>query len=109
MTATAQLTVKEVSDALTVPNTALRYEPPKQAGRESRSFLSALLPRPPRFETASKNEAVTNDRAVWLLKDGTPQRIPVSVGSTDGKRTEIVKGEIASGDEVIIGSQQAGK
>lgn len=109
MTATAQITVKELSDALTVPNAALRYEPPKQAERQSRSLLSALLPRPPRFENASKNEAVTNDRAVWVLKDGKPQRIPVTSGSTDGKRTEIVKGEIASGDDVITGSQQAAK
>ncbi|MFO0990363.1 MAG: efflux RND transporter periplasmic adaptor subunit [Hyphomicrobiales bacterium] len=109
MTATAQITVKELSDALTVPNAALRYEPPKRAERQSRSLLSALLPRPPRFENASKNEAVTNDRAVWVLKDGKPQRIPVTSGSTDGKRTEIVKGEIASGDDVITGSQQAAK
>ncbi|MBL8894130.1 MAG: efflux RND transporter periplasmic adaptor subunit, partial [Rhizobiales bacterium] len=109
MTATAQIIVREVSDALTVPNTALRYEPPKQAERRSSSLLSALLPRPPRFENASKNEAVTNDRAVWVLKDGKPQRVSVTMGSTDGKRTEIVKGEIASGDDVITGSQQASK
>lgn len=107
MTATAQITVKQVSDALTVPNAALRYEPPKRAERQSRGLLSALLPRPPRFENASKNEAVTNDRAVWVLKDGKPQRVSVTTGSTDGKRTEIVKGDIASGDDVITGSQQA--
>jgi HlyD family secretion protein len=106
MTATAQIVVKQVGDALTVPNAALRYEPPKRAERQSRSLLSFLLPRPPRFENATKNEAVTTDRAVWLLKDGKPQRISVTTGSTDGKRTEIVKGEVAAGDDVITSSQQ---
>jgi len=109
MTATAQITVKEVDNALTVPNAALRYEPPKQAERRSRSLLSAFMPRPPRFENATKNEAVTNDRAVWILRDGAPQRISVNTGSSDGKRTEIVKGEIAAGDDVVIGSQQGAK
>ena len=35
------------------------------------------------------------------------ERVSVTTGSTDGKRTEIVKGDIASGDDVITGSQQA--
>jgi HlyD family secretion protein len=109
MTATAQITVKQVSDALTVANAALRYEPPKRAERQSRSLLSMLMPRPPRFDNATKNEAPSGDRAVWILKDGKPQRIPVSIGSTDGKRTEIVSGGIGAGDDVITGSQQGSK
>ncbi|MBL8906765.1 MAG: efflux RND transporter periplasmic adaptor subunit [Rhizobiales bacterium] len=109
MTATAEIVVKEVPDALSVPNAALRYEPPKQAEPQSRSLLSALIPRPPRFENASKNEAVTGDRAVWILKAGGPERVAVVTGSTDGKRTEIIKGDIAQGDPVITGTQQASK
>jgi HlyD family secretion protein len=106
MTATAQIIVKEVGDALTVPNAALRYEPPKQAERQTRSLLSVLMPRAPRFENATKNEAAAGDRAIWLLKDGKPQRISVTTGSTDGKRTEIAQGEIAAGDAIVTGSQQ---
>jgi HlyD family secretion protein len=109
MTATAQITVKQVSDALTVSNAALRYEPPKRAERQSRSLLSFLVPRPPRLESATKNDAPPAERAVWLLRDGKPERIPVTTGVNDGKRTEILTGEIAAGDQAITGAQQGTK
>lgn len=109
MTATAQITVKEVSDALTVPNAALRYEPAKRAERQSRSLLSFLMPRPPRLESASRNDAPSAERAVWLLKDGKPERVAVTTGVSDGKRTEILTGEVVAGDQAITGAQQGAK
>jgi HlyD family secretion protein len=109
MTATAQIIVRQLDDALSVPNAALRYEPPKQAERQSRGFMALFMPRPPRFESATKNEAPTGERAVWVLKDQKPYRVTVTAGATDGKRTEIVAGDVAVGDPLIIGVQQAGK
>jgi HlyD family secretion protein len=109
MTATAQITVKGVSDALTVANAALRYEPAKRAERQSRGLLGFLIPRPPRLESASKNDAPSAERAVWLLKDGKPERVAVTTGVSDGKRTEILTGEIAAGDQAIVSAQQGAK
>jgi len=109
MTATAQIVVKEFDDALTVSNAALRYEPPKRAERQSRGIMAIFMPRMPRFERTSNTETASADRAVWILKDGKPERVAVTTGATDGKRTEIVKGELAAGDAVVTGSQQAGK
>ncbi|MBI4831417.1 MAG: efflux RND transporter periplasmic adaptor subunit, partial [Candidatus Lindowbacteria bacterium] len=57
MTATADITVKKVEDAVLVPNAALRFSLPVQESQPSSqggSITSKLLPRPPR--RASKQE-----------------------------------------------------
>jgi hypothetical protein len=35
--------------------------------------------------------------------------VPVVIGDTDGRRTEIVKGELAAGEPVIIDSTTASR
>jgi len=44
-----------------------------------------------------------------VLRDGAPQAVKVVVGSSDGKRTEIVSGELKPGDAVIVDTTQAAK
>ena len=66
-----------------------------------------ILPGPPRFRPASRNEAAGPDRKVWILRDGAPTAVPVKTGVTDGKRTEILEGQITSGQEVIVDSVAA--
>ena len=39
---------------------------------------------------------------VWVLRDGVPVRIPVAMGLGDGQVTEIVSGQLAEGDQVIL-------
>ena len=43
---------------------------------------------------------------LWKLVEGTPQRIMVRVGATDGSDTEI-SGDIDAGDEVVTGERAA--
>jgi HlyD family secretion protein len=50
----------------------------------------------------SRPEDTGRSQKVWILRDGQPVPISVIVGSTDGRRTEIVEGEIASGQPVIV-------
>ena len=40
---------------------------------------------------------------LWILRDGKPTAIPVQLGLDDGAYTEIVKGDVQPGDELIIG------
>ena len=42
------------------------------------------------------------NRTVWTLSNGDPAAIPVVTGATDGRRTEIVKGDIAADQSVIV-------
>ena len=43
--------------------------------------------------------------AVWVLRDGSPLRVPVRTGYTDGQHTELLGGDLAEGDEVLVGVQ----
>jgi HlyD family secretion protein len=102
MTATAEITVEHIADTLLVANAALRFTPPSDAGdANSGGLLSKLLPRP-RFRAASKKEEGGSSRTVWVLRDGVPAAVSVVVGASDGRRTQIVKGDLETGAPVII-------
>lgn len=109
MTATAEITVMNVSDAVSVPNAALRYAPPtSDSSSDNRSFLQKILPGRPRLRPASKQVSNGPERTIWLLVDGEPKQLAVRVGPTDGRRTQIVTGHIQSGQAVIVDTK-AGK
>jgi HlyD family secretion protein len=102
MTATAQVVVQELKEALMVPNAALRFSP--AAEKPSGGFLKALLPSGPSAtrRPPSKQEEGGRNQKVWMLRDGSPVAIAVTIGSTDGRMTEIVKGEISPGQPLIV-------
>ncbi|MFH0788842.1 MAG: efflux RND transporter periplasmic adaptor subunit [Pseudomonadota bacterium] len=115
MTATADITVKKVENAILVPSTALRFTPPAQPVEEKRkpstSLVGALLPRPPSSPT-EKDANVPADKKhqnVYTLKDGKLSAIPVTIGPTDGNMTEIVTGDIKLGMAVVVDTVSAGK
>lgn len=103
MTATAVITVKDLSDALLVPNAALRFSPPQTAtsgsGSSGNGLLGLILPRPP---SGSANRTAGEGPAVWLLKDGTPQRLPITKGDSDGRQTAVSGEGLQEGDAVIV-------
>ena len=101
MTATADIIVNEVEDALLVPNAALRYAPPVEEadGDDDRSgLLGMLLPsRPPLVDRTVLG------RAIFVLDDGEVRRIEITRGDTDGSKTEISGDGIEEGMQVITG------
>jgi HlyD family secretion protein len=108
MTATAEIKVTEIGDALLLPNAALRYVPPIATPTANQGFLRRLLPGPPQFRPASQREETGLNRTIWVLKNGAPTQARIVVGSSDGKLTEIRGGELANGDKLII-DQMTGK
>lgn len=108
MTATAQLLVQEVKDAILVPNAALRFSPPTVADRPQQpSLLRRILPGMPQFRPASRREETGSARSVWILRDKLPVAVPVTIGATDGRNTQVVSGDINSGQPVIVDSVTA--
>ena len=106
MTATAEIVVAEVHDVLTVPNAALRFIPPSAEPQDQRSFLQKLVPGPPRLRKPSGAEQSQGpERKVWIVRNGAPEARAVTIGATDGKRTEILKGELETGEGVIVDSE----
>ena len=113
MTATAVITVQKVENALLVPNAALRFSPEAEdtdTGSRKSSLISKIMPRPPRHKSSTKSVVTKNgqaDQKVWVLKDGRPVAIAVRTGLTDGVMTEIVKGAVTPGMELIVARMDA--
>jgi HlyD family secretion protein len=110
MTGTANITVNRIADVLLVSNAALRFTPPAPATEEKRSFVSRLLPIPPRRQPeVGKAVSDRRQRQVWTLADGKPVAIPVTVGASDGRMTEVVSGNVKPGLDVLTDVLQQAK
>ena len=46
--------------------------------------------------------APSNQRTVWVLENGAPKPVQVTIGISDGTVTEIVGGELAEGAQIIV-------
>lgn len=112
MTATADIVVQKIENAVLVPNAALRFEPPEApAPAETKKsggggLVGNLFPRPPRQEkTVTEREENTSSRQarVWVLKEGNLSPVSVRTGGTNGFLTEIVEGDVVPGMELAVG------
>jgi len=107
MTATADITVKRIENAILVPNAALRFTPAapaKTASSGGDGLISQLLPRPPRLGSKQREE-VNGDKMqkrVWVLHEGQPVAVPITTGSTDGIMTEVTGGEVGPGMALVV-------
>jgi HlyD family secretion protein len=107
MTATAEITVKTLENTLLVPNAALRFNPPVTPARapqsESGLFSRLLFRRPAATaETQTGKAGPGSKQQVWVLRDGIPVAVPVTVGASDNRMTEILAGELVAGTAVIV-------
>jgi HlyD family secretion protein len=112
MTATATIVTRERNDVVLVPNTALRFVPPKVALAAEEQHNHMHFPGlhfggghgPPRAKpanTAKKPEAPgARTEHVWLLVNGAPKQRRVKVGATNGDETEVLSG-LHAGAQVI--------
>lgn len=99
MTATAEIVTTSISDALLIPNAALRFTPEGEgmgmAPPNSGGALSAIMPRmgPPRFASAGGGQQGAGGRRVaraWILENGKPAMAMFKPGATDGRNTQIL-------------------
>lgn len=110
MTATADITVLHVEDALLVPNASLRFTPegPAVGSKQNRDLISSLLPRPPRRQRskqsagASAATAGNGQARVWGLQQNQPVPIMVEKIASDGALTAVRSADLPAGREVIV-------
>jgi HlyD family secretion protein len=115
MTATATLVTSEVKDVLSVPNAALRFVPPSAASAQNRSpglpvpGLGGPMrgmgqrrsgPRPEGSANAAPRRVAR--QKVYVVRAGELVAVPVEVGASDGRRTEIKSSELAVGTQVVL-------
>jgi HlyD family secretion protein len=129
MTAYVNIAVAERKDVLLVPNAALRFKP---ANAEKQKPAANQGPVSSQKNDAQKNNAQSGDRPggtsggakpidemrlpghprdgfsgkVYVLEKGALKPVSVSFGITDNRNTEIIGGELKSGDQVVIGEAQ---
>ncbi|MEW6353516.1 MAG: efflux RND transporter periplasmic adaptor subunit [Pseudomonadota bacterium] len=105
MTATATIVTARREDVLLAPNAALRFTPPVEAKEEKQSggLVASLMPRFPRSTPRRANNAGGKNgvQQVWILRDGQPLAVPVQVGASDGRVSEVTGGELRAGMRVI--------
>lgn len=97
MTATATIVVASRTDALLVPNAALRFAPPGQGGFAPR--MPGIRIGPPR----QAGPAAPAGPAVWIEgPGGAAERRPVKVLATDGRWSEVEAEGLEPGTKVIV-------
>ncbi len=84
MTATADIITAKNQDALIVPNAALRFT---SNGDSPGTPLDG--------DKSSKSH-------VWILEKNRPIPIPVTIGHTDGRHTEIKSGAVQEGTHLVV-------
>lgn len=96
MTAYVNIVVAQRKDVLMVPNAALRFRPSDAGPRQDKPRNSGDKP---------KSDA-TPMGTVYVLANGQPKAVRISVGITDNRMTEVSGGELKDGDAVIIEDRQ---
>jgi HlyD family secretion protein len=107
MTATADITVRMVENALLVPSAALRFSPPVQAEMKGppTNLVGSLIPHPPReFKQNQDSAAKDKQHRIWTLKGGKLAPVTVEIGLTDGASTQVREGDISPGTTVVVDS-----
>jgi HlyD family secretion protein len=110
MTATVDIAIVDKKDILVVPNAALRFDPVTAAeiskpDTTKRTLVQSLSPgggRRWRGTPPPKAGSSDSPPRVWALKNGEPLEIRVTPGITDGRYTEIIKGDITADMALII-------
>jgi HlyD family secretion protein len=109
MTANVTFIAAERADVLRVSNAALRFRPSPEllasAGLGSRSRgATPTEAAAGQGERRSQSPRVdgAEGRRIWVLADGKPRPVLIKTGVSDGTQSEIVEGQVAEGDLVIV-------
>lgn len=116
MTATATIVTSEEKDVLSVPNAALRFEPPAAPGSASPPpglpipglggpMRGMGMGRPRGAGSASPRAGGmerTQRQHVYVLRNGALVKVAVEAGATDGRRTAVKGDGIGPGTQVVV-------
>ncbi len=97
MTAYVSINTQEKQNVLRVPTAALRFRPPEDA-----KLADVATSEKPADATRSKNRGARQSGKVWINGSDGLRAVPVKLGITDRRFTEIVGGALKVGDAVVI-------
>lgn len=117
MTANLSFQIERKENVLKIPNAALRFYPPKRewVHVDDRPILDGIeeLNSAQSSQTSQAQNRSAADRAemakqrtrrhVWVSREGFLRAIPVITGISDNRMTELVEGDLAENDELVVG------
>jgi len=103
MTAYVNITIAQRKDVLILPNAAFRFRPAEAGNRADKSKGEGSKPK---GERSKDKVDSTPMGTVYLLENGQPKALRVSVGVTDNRFTELLGDNIKEGDAVITEDRQ---
>ena len=122
MTATVTIIYAERDDAIALSNAALRFRPPPEAASAVAGDAGSAPspssggappgsggPRRARPPAASGAGAEGEKRTVYVMRSGAPEAVQVVTGLSDGTVSELMKGDVKLGDEVVVDVTVGGK
>lgn len=101
MTANIILTLLETKDVLRVPPAALRFAPPAEKISGLKTLFQPSLRNRNRIQAPQNANPFTG--TIYLLKNGTPKAVTVTIGVSDESNIAIYGEDFQEGDEVIVG------
>lgn len=109
MTATAEIVTRRRENVLLAPAAALRFSPqaatPAASGQTG--LVASLTPRMPAMGGRRRSNGANAIQQLWILRDGAPVALPVTVGASDGLQVEVSGAGLAPGLAVITGTDEA--
>ncbi|MDX8482378.1 efflux RND transporter periplasmic adaptor subunit [Mesorhizobium sp. VK24D] len=104
MTANLEVAVAKREGVLKVPNAALRFRP-KGTGPDGPPLAAARSSKP---VADDRMEPGLAGQVFVLGLHGEPRPVPLLLGITDGRTTEVRAGDLLEGQSVIVGSAKPG-
>lgn len=109
MTAFVTIIESEKNDVLRVPNDALNFKPAERIARKpdasanpnAMPVQAGNIADTATRQTTGEQPAKMNAQ-VYVLENNRPKSVPITIGMSDSKFTEIVAGNLKEGDSVII-------
>ncbi|MBX3443785.1 MAG: efflux RND transporter periplasmic adaptor subunit [Planctomyces sp.] len=110
MTANLSFQISRTEEVLKVPNSALRFYPkPEQVRPEDRGILeltdvdAAETARTSRQSAMDKVDAARrrNFRHVWIQEGDLLRAIPVEIGLTDSRFSQVISGDLTEGQALV--------
>jgi len=118
MTTNVTFVLAQVTDAVKIPNAALRFKPSRDqmaamreagggrgsgrgSGRRNRGSGGSGDGPPGGGGSGGMRRDLGDKKMVWKLEDGKPKMVIVKPGLTDGSATEMLEGDLKPGDQLI--------
>jgi len=103
MTANVSIITDFLQGVLKIPNAALRFKWTSDKAPQPKG-PGAGMGAVRGVQTAAGEGNGSRARGVWVLKDQTPVRVPVTLGISDGNFTVVLSDGLREGDLVIVES-----